>query len=236
MPRVYLMDNPQPNAFATGRNPNHAAVAATTGLLQMLNARELAGVIAHELGHIRGGDTLTMTVTPTMAGAISMLAQFGLMFGGGGRDGGNRGGGVGALLAVLFAPLAAMLVQMAISRSREYAADRSSAQTSGDPFGLVSALGKIDMAAHQIENVPAERHPATAPLFIINPLSGQRMGSLFLPIHQPKTASPHWRKLRRAWATQAVRRCCAGQFEGVLAQGAGSRRNILPTAVTAPMR
>ena len=179
MPRVYLMDNPQPNAFATGRNPNHAAVAATTGLLQMLNARELAGVIAHELGHIKNRDTLTMTVTATIAGAISMLAQFGMMFGGGRRDGNNRGGGVGALLAVLLAPLAAMLVQMAISRSREYAADRSSAQTSGDPLGLVSALGKIDVAAHQIENVPAEQHPATAPLFIINPLSGRRMGSLF---------------------------------------------------------
>ena len=179
MPRVYLMDNPQPNAFATGRNPNHAAVAATTGLLQMLNARELAGVIAHELGHIRNRDTLTMTVTATIAGAISMLAQVGMMFGGGRRDGGNRGGGVGALLAVLLAPLAAMLVQMAISRSREYAADRSSARTSGDPLGLVSALGKIDLAARQIENVPAEQHPTTAPLFIINPLSGQRMGSLF---------------------------------------------------------
>jgi heat shock protein HtpX len=179
MPRVYLMDNPQPNAFATGRNPNHAAVAATTGLLQMLNARELAGVIGHELGHIKNRDTLTMTVTATIAGAISMLAQFGMMFGGGRRDGGNRGGAVGALLAVLLAPLAAMLVQMAISRAREYAADRSSAQTSGDPLGLVSALGKIDAAAHQIENVPAEQHPATAPLFIINPLSGARMGNLF---------------------------------------------------------
>ena len=179
MPRVYLMDNPQPNAFATGRNPNHAAVAATTGLLQMLNARELAGVIGHELGHIRNRDTLTMTVTATIAGAISMLAQFGMMFGGGRRGSDNRGGGVGALLAVLLAPLAAMLVQMAISRAREYAADRSSAQTSGDPLGLVSALGKIDVAAHQIQNVPAEQHPATAPLFIINPLSGARMGNLF---------------------------------------------------------
>ena len=123
MPRVYLMDNPQPNAFATGRNPNHAAVAATTGLLQMLNTRELAGVIGHELGHIKNRDTLTMTVTATIAGAISMLAQFGMMFGGGRRDGNNRGGGLGALLAVLLAPLAAMLVQLAISRSREYAAD-----------------------------------------------------------------------------------------------------------------
>jgi heat shock protein HtpX len=179
MPRVYLMDNPQPNAFATGRNPNHAAVAATTGLLQMLDTRELAGVIAHELGHIKNRDTLTMTVTATIAGAISMLAQFGMMFGGNRRDGENRGGGLSALLAVILAPIAAMLVQMAISRTREYAADRSSAQTSGDPLGLASALGKIDMAARQIENVPAEQHPTTAPLFIINPLSGLRMGNLF---------------------------------------------------------
>jgi heat shock protein HtpX len=119
MPRVYLMDNPQPNAFATGRNLDHAAVAATTGLLQMLNTRELAGVIGHELGHIKNHDTLTMMVTATIAGAISMLAQFGMMLGGGRGAGDNRGGAVGALLAVLLAPLAAMLVQMAISRSRE---------------------------------------------------------------------------------------------------------------------
>ncbi|MFL5270186.1 MAG: zinc metalloprotease HtpX [Stellaceae bacterium] len=179
MPRVYLMDNPQPNAFATGRNPYHAAVAATTGLLRMLDTRELAAVIAHELGHIKNRDTLTMTVTATIAGAISMLAQFGMMFGGGRRDGESRGGGLGVLLAVLLAPIAAMLVQMAISRTREYAADRSSAQTSGDPLGLASALAKIDAAARQIENVPAEQHPTTAPLFIINPLSGLRMGNLF---------------------------------------------------------
>jgi heat shock protein HtpX len=179
MPRVYLMDNPQPNAFATGRNPNHAAVAATTGLLRMLDTRELAAVIAHELGHIKNRDTLTMTVTATIAGAISMLAQFGMMFGGGRRDGESRGGGLGVLLAVQLAPIAAMLVQMAISRTREYAADRSSAQTSVDPLGLASALAKIDAAARQIENVPAEQHPTTAPLFIINPLSGLRMGNLF---------------------------------------------------------
>jgi heat shock protein HtpX len=179
MPRTYLIDNPQPNAFATGRNPNNAAVAITTGLLDTLNSRELAGVIGHELSHIKNRDTLTMTVTATIAGAISMLAQFGRLFGGGQRTDGNRGGGVGTLLAVLLAPLAAMLVQMAISRAREYAADRSSAQMSGDPLGLASALGKIDAAAHQIENVPAEQNPATAPLFIINPLSGARMDNLF---------------------------------------------------------
>jgi heat shock protein HtpX len=179
MPRCYLMDNPQPNAFATGRNPEHAAVAATTGLLDMLSPRELAGVIGHELTHVKNRDTLTMTVTATIAGAISMLAQFGRFFGGGRRNGDNRGGGLAALLAVLLAPLAAMLVQMAISRTREYAADRGSAQLSGDPLGLVSALGKLDNAARQIENPPAQRNPATAPLFIVNPLSGVRMDNLF---------------------------------------------------------
>jgi heat shock protein HtpX len=180
MPRVYLMNNPQPNAFATGRNPEHAAVAVTTGLLDMLGPRELAGVIGHELTHIKNRDTLTMTVTATIAGAISMLAQFGMLFGGGRRGSdGNRGGGLGALLAIFLAPLAAMLVQMAISRTREYAADRGSAQLSGDPLGLVSALGKLDNAARQIENPPAQQNPATAPLFIVNPLSGVRMDNLF---------------------------------------------------------
>src|SRR5215469_13529545 len=180
MPRTYLMDNSQPNAFATGRNPDHAAVCATTGLLDMLSPRELAGVIGHELTHVKNRDTLTMTVTATIAGAISMLAQFGMLFGGGRRGSdGNRGGGLAALLAIFLAPLAAMLVQMAISRTREYAADRGSAQLSGDPLGLVSALSKLDSAARQIENVPAQQNPATAPLFIVNPLSGVRMDNLF---------------------------------------------------------
>jgi heat shock protein HtpX len=187
MPRIYVMNNPQPNAFATGRNPEHAAVAATTGLLDMLSPRELAGVIGHELTHVKNRDTLTMTVTATIAGAISMLAQFGMFFGGGRRGSGNRGGGLAALLAIFLAPLAAMLVQMAISRTREYAADRGSAQLSGDPLGLVSALGKIDTAARQIENFPAQRNPATAPLFIINPLSGVRMDNLFAT--HPSTAN-----------------------------------------------
>ena len=188
MPRTFLMDNPQPNAFATGRNPEHAAVAATTGLLDTLSPRELAGVIGHELTHIRNRDTLTMTVTATIAGAISMLAQFGMLFGGGRRGSeGNRGGGLGALLAIFLAPLAAMLVQMAISRTREYAADRGSAQLSDDPLGLVSALGKLDNAARQIENPPAQQNPATAPLFIVNPLSGVRMDNLFST--HPSTAN-----------------------------------------------
>jgi heat shock protein HtpX len=178
MPRVYLMDNPQPNAFATGRDPQHAAVAVTTGLLQMLSADEIAGVLAHELAHIKNRDTLTMTITATIAGAISMLAQFGLFFGGN-RDNNNGLGLIGTIAMVILAPIAAMLVQMAISRTREYSADAMGAQISGRPLSLVSALARIDNAAHQIENPDAEQHPATAHLFIINPLSGARMDNLF---------------------------------------------------------
>jgi heat shock protein HtpX len=178
MPRVYLMDNPQPNAFATGRNPDHAAVAATTGLLDMLTREEVAAVISHELAHIKNRDTLIMTITATFAGAIAMLAQFGMFFGGH-RDNNNGMGLVGTLLMVILAPIAAMLVQMAISRTREYAADNMGARICGHPTWLASALGKIDNAAHAIENVPAEQNPATAHLFIINPLSGMRMDNLF---------------------------------------------------------
>ena len=179
MPRVYLMDNPQPNAFATGRNPAHAAVAVTTGLLQTLTREEVAGVLAHELAHVRNHDTLTMTITATIAGAISMLAQFGLFFGGH-RDNNNQGLGlIGTILLVILAPLAAMLVQMAISRSREYAADRMGAQIAGRPAWLAAALRKIENAAHSVENPTAEMNPATAHLFIINPLSGHAMDNLF---------------------------------------------------------
>jgi len=178
MPRVYLMDNPQPNAFATGRNPEHAAVAATTGLLQMLSREEIAGVIAHELAHVRNHDTLTMTITATIAGAISMLAQFGLFFGGS-RDNNSGLGVIGTLAMVILAPIAAMIVQMAISRTREYAADELGARTTGQPDALASALAKISTAAQTIENPTAERTPATAHLFIVNPLTGQRMDNLF---------------------------------------------------------
>jgi heat shock protein HtpX len=178
MPRVFLMDNPQPNAFATGRNPQHAAVAVTTGLLNTLNRDEVAGVIAHELAHIRNHDTLTMTITATIAGAISMLAQFGMFFGGGNRN--NNGVGlIGTLAMVILAPIAAMLVQMAISRTREYSADNIGAHIAGGTDGLASALVKISNAAHHVENDTAERNPATAHLFIINPLSGHRMDNLF---------------------------------------------------------
>ncbi len=178
MPKVYLMDQPQPNAFATGRNPENAAVAVTTGLLNSLTREEVAGVIAHELAHIKNHDTLIMTITATIAGAISMIAQFG-MFSGGNRDGNNGMGVIGTLATVILAPLAAMLVQMAISRTREYAADRQGAAICGQPLWLSSALAKIADAAHHIENDAAERNPATAHLFIINPLSGQRMDNLF---------------------------------------------------------
>jgi len=179
MPRVYLMDNPQPNAFATGRNPQHAAVAVTSGLLQRMSREELAGVLAHELAHIRNHDTLIMTITATIAGAISMLAQFGMFFGGN-RDNNNGGTGLlGTLAMVILAPIAAMLVQMAISRTREYAADDMGARIAGRPEWLASALAKLDAAAHAIPNNDAERNPATAHLFIVNPLSGQRMDNLF---------------------------------------------------------
>jgi heat shock protein HtpX len=179
MPRVYIIDSDQPNAFATGRNPANAAVAASTGLLNMMSREEIAGVMAHELAHIKNHDTLIMTITATIAGAISMLAQFGMFFGGN-RENNNGGMGIiGTLAMVILAPIAAMLVQMAISRTREYAADRLGAQIVGEPRYLSSALARMENAAHQIPNEQAERNPATAHMFIINPLSGQRMDNLF---------------------------------------------------------
>jgi heat shock protein HtpX len=176
MPKVYIVHENQPNAFATGRNPANAAVAATTGLLEGLSKEELAGVMAHELAHIKNRDTLTMTITATLAGAISMLANFALFFGGR-RD--NPLGIIGMLAMMILAPLGAMLVQMAISRTREYVADRSGAEICGNPLWLASALGKISGAAKRIENENAERNPAMAHMFIINPLSGARMDGLF---------------------------------------------------------
>jgi heat shock protein HtpX len=171
MPRVYIIDNPQPNAFATGRNPQNAAVAVNSGLLQMLSREEAAGVIAHELAHIRNRDTLTMTITATIAGAISMLAQFGMFFSGN-RDNNNGFGVIGTLAMVILAPIAAMLVQMAVSRTREYAADRLGAQIVGEPRYLASALAKLEQGAHAIPNEQAENNPATAHMFIVNPLTG----------------------------------------------------------------
>ncbi len=177
MPRVYIIDNPQPNAFATGRNPQNSAVAATTGLLQNLSQEEIAGVMAHELAHVKNRDTLTMTVTATIAGAIGMLANFALFFGGNREN--NPLGMIGTILVVLLAPLAAMLVQMAISRTREYAADREGAKICGRPTWLASALQKLDVFARRIDNPAAERNPAAAHLFIVNPLHGGSVDNLF---------------------------------------------------------
>ncbi|MFT4150125.1 MAG: zinc metalloprotease HtpX [Paracoccaceae bacterium] len=183
-PRVYLIDADQPNAFATGRNPQNAAVAATTGLLRRLSTEEVAAVMAHELAHIRHRDTLTMTVTATMAGAISMLANFAMFFGGN-RD--RPGGMLGTLALMILAPLAAGLVQMAISRSREYEADRGGAEICGHPDWLASALQRIDAAARGIDNPAAERNPALAHMFIINPLNGHGADNLFAT--HPSTAN-----------------------------------------------
>jgi heat shock protein HtpX len=177
MPKVYLMDNAQPNAFATGRNPQNAAVAVTTGLLNTLSRDEVAGVVAHELAHIKNHDTLIMTITATIAGAISMLAQFGMFFGHNREN--NSMGIVGTLLMVILAPIAAMLVQMAISRTREYSADNLGGRIAGQPMALASALAKISNIAHAVPNEAAERNPASAHLFIVNPLSGARMDNLF---------------------------------------------------------
>ena len=176
MPKTFIMDNPQPNAFATGRDPEHASVAATTGLLQMLAPQELAAVMAHELAHVRNRDTLIMTITATIAGAISMLTNFAL-FSGDNRN--NPLGFVGVILMMVLGPLAAALVQMAVSRGREYEADRLGAEICGRPLWLASALEKMSLAAGQISNDAAERNPATAHLFIVNPLHSGRMDSLF---------------------------------------------------------
>lgn len=190
MPRIYIVDQDQPNAFATGRNPEHAAVCVTTGLLNIVNQQELAGVLAHELSHIKHRDTLTMTITATIAGAIGMLANFAFFFGGfGGRDDerGNPLGFVGVILVAILAPIAASLVQLAISRSREYDADRGGAEVSGHPLWLASALEKIESHVQHVENPVAAANPATAHLFIVNPLTGTRMDNLFAS--HPDTAN-----------------------------------------------
>jgi heat shock protein HtpX len=175
MPRVYIIDDPQPNAFATGRNPENAAVAATTGIMHLLTREELAGVMAHELAHIKNHDTLTMTITATLAGAISTLANFGMFFGGG-RERPNM---LVTLLVSILAPMAAMIVQMAVSRSREYEADKLGAEICGNPVWLADALAKIAGGVERTPSESAERHPQTAHMFIINPLSGQGYDNLF---------------------------------------------------------
>jgi heat shock protein HtpX len=182
MPRVYVIESDQPNAFATGRDPEHAAVAATTGLLRAMSHEEVAGVMAHELSHVRNRDTLIMTVTATLAGALSMLANFGMFFGAGHRSDDERGsalGPVAAILMMILAPIIAMIVQMAISRSREYEADRGGAEISGQPLALASALMRLEAMAHRTVMPQAEHNPATAHLFIVNPLHGGGVGQLF---------------------------------------------------------
>jgi heat shock protein HtpX len=176
MPKVYIIDTDQPNAFATGRNPENAAVAATSGLLRILSTEEVAGVMAHELAHVKNRDTLIMTITATVAGAISMLATFAMFFGG---NRNNPLGLIGTILIMILAPIAAMLVQMAISRTREYAADHAGAEICGHPLWLASALGKLERGAQQIDNPEAENNPATAHMFIVNPLHARSIDGLF---------------------------------------------------------
>jgi len=177
MPKVYIIDEAQPNAFATGRDPEHAAVAATTGIMRILSERELRGVMAHELTHVKHRDTLISTISATIAGAISSIAQFGMLFSGGQRD--RNVHPAVAILIMILAPLAAMLIQMAISRAREFEADKGGAEISGDPEALASALQKIHNYAHQIPMETAEMNPQTAQMMIINPLSGSGISGLF---------------------------------------------------------
>lgn len=177
LPRVFIIETDQPNAFATGRNPRHAAIAVTRGILDILNERELRGVIAHELTHVKNRDTLIMTVTATMAGALSTLAHVAVFFGP--RERHRPQSALGALLMIILAPLAALLVQMAISRTREYTADQGGAEISRDPAALASALQKIAYAASRIPNGIADNNPGTAHMFIVNPLSGRAIDNLF---------------------------------------------------------
>jgi heat shock protein HtpX len=222
MPALYVIHEDQPNAFATGRSPERAAVAVNTGLLDLMGEREVAGVVAHELAHIKNRDTLIMTITATLAGAIGMLAQFGFLFGGRGSDGRqNPFGPIGMILMIVLAPIAAMIVQMAVSRSREYEADRVGAEITGDPGGLASALMHLEGYKQGRVNQAAEANPATAHMFIINPLSGLRMDGLF---------STHPRTENRVAALEqlAQRMAPPPRAEGPRQQGpwsGGGRRN-----------
>ncbi|MBL0142187.1 MAG: zinc metalloprotease HtpX [Betaproteobacteria bacterium] len=178
MPRVYLIDEDQPNAFATGRNPENAAVAATTGIMRVLTERELRGVMAHELAHVKHRDILISTISATVAGAISSLAQFGIFFGGRNEEG-RPANPVVSILVMIVAPVAAMLIQFAISRAREFEADRGGAEISGEPRALAAALEKIHRFSQGIPLAPAEANPATAQMMIMNPLSGRGIAGLF---------------------------------------------------------
>ncbi len=176
MPKIYVIPMDSPNAFATGRNPNHASVAVTQGILNLLNDEELEGVLAHELGHVRNRDILISSIAATLAGAVTYLARFGMFFGGMGDRDERRGGGMGALLMLIVAPIAAMLIQLAVSRSREYEADHTGAGFTGNPYALASALAKLDAYSRR---VPMMATPSTAHLFIVQPLLGVNFGNLF---------------------------------------------------------
>jgi heat shock protein HtpX len=232
MPKVYVIDNAQPNAFATGRNPQNAAVAATTGLLGTLTVEEIAGVMAHELAHVKNRDTLIMTLTATIAGAISMLANFGMFFGSS-RENNNPLGFVGVLIAVIVAPLAAMLVQMAISRTREYSADRLGAEITGDPTGLASALQKIAGGVRRQVNPAAEANPATAHMFIINPLNGQRMDNLFSTHPATENRIAELMKMPRGGAFRAP---SAPSASSSASSSAGPSRSSVPSSGAAASR
>ena len=179
MPRVYIINEDQPNAFATGRNPETAAVAATTGIMRVLSERELRGVMAHELAHVKHRDILTSTISATVAGAISSIAQFGMFFGGNRSNEEGHSGGFSGILVMILAPIAAMLIQFAISRAREFEADRGGSEISGDPQALASALDKIHRYAKGIPMPAAEAHPETGQMMIMNPLSGGNLAGLF---------------------------------------------------------
>lgn len=226
MPRVYIMNTPQPNAFATGRNPANAAVAFSTGLLEALSPEEVAGVAAHELAHIKNRDTLTMAVAATIGGSISMLAQylqFGMLFGGGSRDGRGGVGFLGALVAMIAAPFAAMLVQMAISRSREYQADRMGAALCGNPRWLASGLQKIDALARRTPNMQAEAMPAAAHMFIVNPLSGRGVDNLFTTHPAVENRIAELLKMEQEWIA-----------DGTLSRSASDIAAGSPGAATGP--
>ena len=214
MPKVYIVETDAPNAFATGRNPENAAVAATTGLLRMLSREEVAAVMAHELGHVRNRDTLVMTMVATIAGAISMIANFGLLFGG---NRGNGGHAMAGILAVVMAPFAAMIVQMAISRTREYGADRAGAEISGNPAALATALAKISGAAQRIPNPVAERNPAAAQLYIV-------------PVGLSELFSTHPSTEKRIAALQAMQGQ-VGQGQVGQGQAGGLRGAARPSAL-----
>lgn len=218
-PKVYIIDSPHPNAFATGRNPENAAVAATTGLLSMLSRDEIAGVMAHELGHVRNRDTLIMTMVATIAGAISMLANFGLFF----RSGDDRGPGVAGILAVLVAPFAAMIVQMAISRTREYGADRAGSEISGNPRALASALRKIAGGAAHIPNPVAERNPAAAQLYIV-------------PTHVSQLFSTHPATESRIAALEEMAMVMGPAPDAASSQRQGARSALAPAPHPTPRR